>query len=100
MAGLEMIIKHHLTQDEALKRIKNLLGETKKDHGDKIENLEETWNGNVGTFSFTAQGFDISGTLIVKASTIELSGKIPFAVSLFKGKITRAIDDKAAELLS
>jgi len=61
----------------------------------KIDNLEEQWDGNVGTFSFTAKGYDISGTLTVEDSTIELNGKIPFAVSLFKGAITRAIDEKA-----
>src|ERR1700712_1926679 len=100
MASLEMAIKHHLSQDEALKRIKNLLSETKKEHGDQIGDLQENWNGNVGSFSFNTRGFDISGTLTVGLSTIELNGKIPFAVSLFKGKIVRAIDEKAAELLA
>jgi hypothetical protein len=100
MASLKMSIQHHLSQDEALKRIKNLLSETKKEHRDQIDDLKENWNGNIGSFSFNARGFDISGTLIVEPSTIELNGKIPFAVSLFKGKIIRAIDEKAAELLA
>jgi hypothetical protein len=100
MASLEMSIQHHLSQDEALKRIKNLLSETKKEHGDKIGDLKETWDGNVGYFSFNTKGFDISGTLTVGPSTVELNGKIPFVVSLFKGKIIRAIDEKAAELLT
>lgn len=100
MASLEMTIPHSLQQEEALERIKNLLTETKKDHGDKIENLKEHWNGNVGTFGFTAKGFDISGSLTVHPSNIELKGKIPFAVSLFKGTITSAIKKKASELLA
>ena len=100
MASLNMCIPFSIPQEEALKRIKNLLTETKKDHGDKIDNLKEQWNGNVGTFSFTAKGYDISGTLTVQRSTIELNGKIPFAVSLFRGAITRAINEKATELLA
>jgi hypothetical protein len=100
MASLEMSIQHRLSQDEALKRIKNLLSETKKEHGDKIGDLKETWDGNIGYFSFNTKGFDISGTLTVGLSTVELHGKIPFVVSLFKGKIIRAIDEKAAELLA
>ena len=100
MASLNMSIPFSIPQEEALKRIKNLLTETKKEHGDKIDNLKERWNGNVGTFSFTAKGYDISGTLTVQRSTIELDGKIPFAVSLFKGAITRAINEKATELLA
>ncbi len=77
-----------------------LTGTEEEEHGDKIDNLKEQWDGNVGTFSFTAKGYDISGTLTVEDSTIELNGKIPFAVLLFKGAITRAINEKAAELLA
>jgi hypothetical protein len=99
MPTLEMTIPHDLPQQEALQRIKNLLSETKREHGDKIQNLEETWNGNEGNFSFKAQGYDISGTMIVNPSSIELKGNIPFAVALFKGRITKAINEKAAQLL-
>jgi len=100
MPSLEMSIPHKLPQEEALQRIKNLLSETKREHGDKIQNLQETWTGNTGNFSFKAQGFDIAGTLIVNPSSVELKGKIPFAVSLFKGQITKAINEKATQLLS
>ena len=100
MPSLTMTIPFSISQEEALKRIKNLLTETKKEQGDKIQNLKEQWNGNVGTFSFTAMGYDISGTMTVGDSAIELNGKIPFAVSLFKGAITKAINEKAGELLA
>ncbi len=99
MSTLEMTIPHNLPQEEALQRIKKLLSETTREHGDRIQDLQETWSGNTGNFSFKAQGYDISGTLTVNPSSIELQGKIPFAVSLFKGRITKMIDEKAAELL-
>ena len=100
MASLEMNIPHNLPPEEALKRIKNLLSGTKREHGDQVANLKENWNGHTGDFSFSARGFDISGTLTVTPSAIELRGKIPFAVSLFKGKITKMINEKATELLA
>lgn len=100
MARLDFDIPHQLPQEEALKRIKTLLSETKKDHGDQIENLVEQWDGNTGQFSFTARGFDLSGTLTVTPTAIELRGQVPFAVSLFKGKIKQLIGEKAGELLA
>ena len=100
MASLEMTIPHQLSQDEALKRIKNLLSNTRKEHADMISNLEENWDGYNGQFSFSAKGYEISGNLNVQPSSIEISSKIPFAVSLFKGTITKLIRDKADELLS
>ncbi len=100
MASLELDIPYSITQEEALSRIKNLLTETKKEHGDKIKDLQETWSGNTGTFSFTAMSYDISGTLTVQPGNIYLDAKIPFAVSLFKGVIVKAITDKATQLLA
>ncbi len=100
MARLDFDIPHQLSQEEALTRIKTLLSETKKEHSDQIENLVENWEGNTGQFSFKARGFDLSGTLTVTPTAIELRGQVPFAVSLFKGKIKQLIGEKAGELLA
>jgi Putative polyhydroxyalkanoic acid system protein (PHA_gran_rgn) len=100
MPSLDISIPHQLSQDEALNRIKRLLSEAKRDHGDKITELQESWDGNTGTFSFSAKGYDVSGSLEVHPNTIELRSKVPFAVSLFKGVITSMITQKAKELLA
>ena len=100
MANLEVSVPHNLSEEEALSRIKNMFTQVKREHGDKISNLKEEWNGNVGNFSFTAQGFDIAGTLTVNPSNVELQGKIPFALSLFKGAITKTIEQQATKVLS
>jgi hypothetical protein len=100
MPNLEMTIPHSLSQEEAIKRIKNQFTEMKKNHGDKIKNFKEDWKGNVGNFSFRFQSFDISGMLTVDHSSVEMAGKIPLAVSLFKEAIKKTIYDKAVEILS
>ena len=100
MANLEVVVPHSLSQEEALSRIMNMFTQMKQEHGDKISNLKEEWNGNVGNFSFTTQGFDIAGTLSVNPSNVELKGKIPFTLSLFKGAITKTIEQQATKILS
>src|SRR6185295_12050177 len=100
MANLEMTIPHSLPQEEAIRRIKDQFAEMKKKHGDKIKDLKEEWNGNVGNFSFSFQGFDISGVLTVDHSSVGLDAKIPVAVSIFKEAIKKTIYDKAVEVLS
>ena len=99
MAHFDMSIPHQLSQEEALKRIQNLLADAKKEHGDKISKLEEKWTGNTGEFSLTIMGFDISGKLTVNPSTIDIDAELPFAASLFKGKIKELISEKAKDLL-
>jgi hypothetical protein len=100
MPKLKMVIPHELSQDEALRRIKTLLGEVKTQFADKISDLREQWNGNTGTFRFLAMGLAVSGTLVVKSSEVELSGNLPFAATLFKGKIESTIRERAESLLA
>lgn len=100
MSDLKLNIPHKLSTEEALGRIKNLLSTLKKDHQDLIDKSEENWVGNTGNFSFSVKGFDLSGIIDVNPSSVDINAKLPFAVSLFKGKISQVITDKAKELLA
>jgi hypothetical protein len=99
MSHFNMSVPHQLSQEEALKRIQGLLGETKKEHGDKISNLQEKWDGNTGDFSFTIMGFAVAGSLTVMPASIDIDAQLPLAASFFKGKIEKLISEKAAQLL-
>ena len=99
MPELNMSVPHRLPQEEALRRIQGLLGEVKTQFADKISNLREEWNGSSGSFSFSAMGFSVSGTLTVSPSEVELSGDLPLAAAFFKGKIEVMIRERAEALL-
>ena len=99
MPKLNMVVPHGLTQDEAVRRIKNLLDDMKTQFADKVSDLHEEWDGNIGKFNFSAMGFPVSGTLTVKTSQVEISGNLPFAAMFFKGKIESTIRDRAETLL-
>jgi hypothetical protein len=100
MPQLTINVPHQLTQQEALHRITSLISNLKAEQKDKISNVTEHWVGNTGSFGFTAYGYDLSGTIQVHDSSIDIDAKVPFAVSLFKGTIQDIIHKKAAELLS
>lgn len=100
MATLNIKIPHKLTQDEALKRIKTLLSDTKEKYGDVIKDVEEKWKDTKGEFSFSVQGYKISGTILVTSSEVTLTGELPWALSLFKGKIEKIITERAYDLLA
>ena len=99
MANLNITIPHSLPQEEAIKRIKKLLGEMKKQYVDKISNLHEEWKGNSAKFSFSAMGSMVSGTLTVDSSQVKLEGKLPIIAMFFKGEIEKIICQQATELL-
>ena len=100
MGKLNMTFPHHLSQDEALKRAHGLLDQVKNQFADQVSNLREEWAGNTCQFSFSVKGFSVSGTLTVKPSEVELSGDLPWAAALFKGKIESVLRERAETLLA
>jgi hypothetical protein len=99
MPNFKMSIPHQLSQEEALGRIKALLGYLRAQHSGKISKLREDWNGYVGAFSGSAKGMAVSGTVTVTPSSIILEGTLPFAATFFKSRIESFIRTEAARLL-
>ena len=100
MATLDISIPHQLAPQEALNRIQGLLQQLQRDQADTIKDVKENWNGNEGEFSFSANGFDLFGKIKVEENFVHIDGKLPFALSFFKGKISEVIKEKAGALLS
>ena len=100
MPSMTITVPHELTQDEAMSRIKNLLTEVKREHGDRVSDLRESWTDAGGEFSFKAMGFSLSGTLKVRPGEVEMKGNYPLAAMPFKGKIEQLVRDRATQLLA
>jgi hypothetical protein len=99
MPSIKMSVPHNLSSETALERLKNMTEQIKKQYGNMVQNLKESWAGNTGAFSFTVMGFDISGNVHVEDREVNMEGQIPFAALAFKGKIESVIRDKMTELL-
>ena len=100
MPSIQVTVHHKLTEHEAMARIKTLVTNLKHEHGDKVSNIEEDWHARSGKFSFTFHGMALSGNVQLHPGTVEIHGKVPLAVSLFRGKIKDVIKEKASELLA
>ena len=100
MPSMTINVPHQLDQDEAMGRIKRLLGEVKNDYGDRVTDLKESWTDTGGEFSFRAMGFSISGKLQVRPNEVELKGNYPLAAIPLKGKIEQTIRERATQLLA
>ncbi len=99
MPEITISTPHQLSKKDALERIQRTIQNLKKEHENSIQDLQENWNENAGNFSFRAMGFSVSGTIIVKSSAVELSGKMPFLALPFKTKIEQEIQRKLKQLL-
>jgi|SRR6218665_331449 len=100
MSDLNINIPHKLSSEEATSRIKKLLTGLREEHKDLIQSASEEWEGGNGKFGFSVKGFDLAGNIRVSEAAVDINAKLPFAVSLFKGAISKVITDKANELLA
>ena len=100
MPSIQVTIHHKLTEHEAMSRIKHLVTKLKHDNKNKISDSHEEWHARSGKFHFVMQGFNLSGTVDLHPGTVEIHGRIPFALTLFRGKIREVIKEKANELFA
>lgn len=100
MPKTTVVIPHSLGKDEALGRLKHLLEDMKERHGSQINDLQEHWTHDGGTFSFKAMGFKISGKMEVSSTDVKIDGEFPWAAKPFQGQIEGAIRDRATKLLA
>jgi hypothetical protein len=99
MPSIKMSVPHNLSREEALERLKNMTEQIKKQYGNMVQNLSESWTGNTGAFSFRVMGFDVSGNVHVEDREVNVEGQIPLAALAFKGRIESVLRDKMTELL-
>lgn len=100
MPAIKLSVPHNLSADEAKQRIVKLISETKEKFGDQVSDLEESWNGNQGTFRFKAMGFSVSGDMYIEPSNARVEINLPFAAMLFKSRIENELSAKAKTLLA
>jgi hypothetical protein len=100
MPKLSIVVPHHLTESEALSRIQGLLGDVKQQYATYFTDLHESWTGNDGTFSLKAMGFNVSGSVSVKPSQVEMRADLPLAATPFRGRIEQVMREETERLLA
>jgi hypothetical protein len=100
MPDLNISIPHQLSQDEALRRLKSAIADAKKQYGDKIDELQETWNGYTGTLNVAAMGQKLAVVLRVNPSDVTVQSALPMLAMMFRGKIEAAIRQEGTKLLA
>lgn len=99
MTRLTIAVVHLLSQEEALVRVKLLIGEAKAQYAGMISGFCEEWSGATGTFRFTAMGLPVSGIVVVKSASVECVGDLPLAASFFKERIEAEVRKRVAAKL-
>ncbi len=88
---MEVKVDHQFTQEVALAKMRHFFEQMKQEHGDKVTDLKEEWNGNSGDYQCKFSGMQLSGHIDVNEHDVTLEGKIPFFAMPFKSVIESTI---------
>ncbi len=81
---MRMNISHRLSPTEVIERLQAQLSAKMQTAFPQaqIKDLRQQWKGSTGTFSCTADGRDIKGTMSVNATTLAVEVDLPFGASM------------------
>jgi hypothetical protein len=100
MASYNVRVPHALGREMALARVARFLDDVQRDYAAHMSDVEGQWSDNRLQFGFVASGLRISGTLLVEETSVHVSGPLPLAAALFRGRIEQTIRDELQRLLS
>jgi len=100
MPSYSVSVQHDLGQAAARQRVDAFLETVLRDYAQSISNVDGQWTENRLAFRFITSGLNISGMLIVEETIIAVSGPLPLAAVLFRGRIEQQIREELRRLLS
>ena len=99
MPKFHLEVPHALSADDAKSRLERFIESLQAKFQDKVSDLEQAWNGNTLSFAFKTYGFKVAGAIASLEKKLDVSGDLPFAAMMFKGKIETEIRDQLTRLM-
>jgi hypothetical protein len=99
MPEMHLSIPFFIPREEALFRIKRLIGDLRIRYAEQIEDAHETWTMSRAHFDLTVRGITVTGTLAVEEHDVRIALEYPSILSPFSGMMERYIREEAEALL-
>jgi hypothetical protein len=96
---ITVTIPHHLGKDEALRRIKNGIGQARTTFASILAVREEIWTGDTLAFRVSALAQETAGTIEVAEDHVKLDVELPWLLAKLAKVITPAIKKEGTLML-
>jgi hypothetical protein len=96
---ITLTIPHKLTQDEARTRLQHGIADMRGKFGDKVANVQETWNGNQMSFRLSALGQAVTGRVDVQPEAVRLDVDLPWILAVLVDKVRPQIEQEGRRML-
>lgn len=99
MPKFNLEVPHSLSADEAKSRLERFVEMLHEQHRERVSDLTQQWNGNLLSFAFKTFGFKVAGMIESLDQKLAVTGDIPIAAMMFKGKIESEIRTQLSRLM-
>src|SRR4029079_10090897 len=92
-------VPHTLTKAEARSRLERFVEMIEQKYADKVSDLQQSWDGDTLKFHFKTYGIPLDGGISVRDSDLYMTGDLPVAAMMFKGKIESDIRESLERIV-
>jgi hypothetical protein len=101
MKSLEVRVPHELEPAEVRRRLDMAVNRAQSDFGDKISDLQASWNGDDRMQLFVVvMGMKFDGEIELLVEELIVRLQVPGMAGLFAGKIRSGIEERIGGLLA
>lgn len=93
-------VPHTLSKEEARSRLERFIEMIEQKYADKVSELEQSWVGDTLRFHFKTYGIRLDGNISVTDQDLNVTGDLPFAAVMFKGKIESGIRESLERIVA
>jgi predicted metal-dependent hydrolase len=95
---MRIAVPHHMTREDARRRVDQRLGSLLGQFGHHAEEMEHEWQGDTLRFKGKAKGLKVEGTVEVTNAEVIVNAKLPFIAMPFEGRIREALEKEAGTM--
>ena len=100
MPEFKATVPHDLGKEAAKSKLESFVARLREKYPDQVNEATANWSGDELQFGFTSFGIKITGTITVEPQQVTVHGQIPFAATMFKGKIVDSVTQGLERALS
>jgi hypothetical protein len=100
MPSFHVRVPHALSIPHVQSRLAQLLANLQAGEVPDLDTLESRWSDNELHLRWQTRGLVLQGTLVIHAAHVEVTGTLPLAAALFRGRIERTIREELSRVLA
>src|SRR5690242_18661917 len=100
MSNISISIPHQLTRVEARQRVEELVSQLQKQYGGMVGQVDQRWEADTLSFTFSAVGQSVSGKIHVEVQAVRMDVALPWPLNMLAGGVKQRLEQEGQKLLA